>query len=133
MEQKDDKEARNEVLRSLVQYLNAINEEKFVPGKTWIKYAGRVFDNEEYTSLMDAVLDGWITAGRFAEEFEFQLSRYLGLYSSSLVNSGSSANLIALSSLTSPALGEKRLKRGEEVITVAAGFPTTVNPIIQTA
>ena len=131
MEQKDDKEARNEVLRSLVQYLNAINEEKFVPGKTWIKYAGRVFDNEEYTSLMDAVLDGWITAGRFAEEFEFQLSRYLGLYSSSLVNSGSSANLIALSSLTSPALGEKRLKRGEEVITVAAGFPTTVNPIIQ--
>lgn len=131
MEQLDDEEARNNVLRTLVQYLNAKNEEKFVPGKTWIKYAGRVFDNEEYISLMEAVLDGWITAGRFAEEFEFQLSSYLGIYSSSLVNSGSSANLIALTSLTSPVLGENRLKRGEEVITVAASFPTTVNPIVQ--
>ena len=131
MHQKDNTEARSKVFQSVIQFLNTKEEEKFIPGKTWIKYAGRVFDQEEYITLVDAVMDGWVTAGRYAEEFEFQLSKYLGLYSSSLVNSGSSANLLALSSLTSPTLGEDRLKKGEEVITVAAGFPTTVNPIIQ--
>ena len=131
MQQKDNIEARSKVFQSVIQFLNSKEEEKFIAGKTWIKYAGRVFDHEEYITLVDAVMDGWVTAGRYAEEFEFQLSKYLGLYSSTLVNSGSSANLIALSSLTSPTLGEDRLKKREEVITVAASFPTTVNPIIQ--
>lgn len=126
-----DQGDRNRVLRSLILYLKRRKDEKFVPGKTWIKYSGRVFDNEEYLALMDAIMDGWITAGRYAEEFEFQLSNYLGIYSSLLVNSGSSANLIALSSLTSLSFGNERLKKGDEVITVAAGFPTTVNPIVQ--
>ena len=131
MEPSVDQGDRNRVLRSLILYLKRRKDEKFVPGKTWIKYSGRVFDNEEYLALMDAVMDGWITAGRYAEEFEFQLSNYLGIYSSLLVNSGSSANLIALSSLTSLSFGNERLKKGDEVITVAAGFPTTVNPIAQ--
>lgn len=90
-----------------------------------------MFDNEEYLNLTDALLDGWITAGRYTEEFEEGLSKYLGLYSTTFVNSGSSANLIALSSLTSTSLEKDRLLPGDEVITVAAGFPTTVNPIVQ--
>lgn len=95
------------------------------------KCAGRVFDNDEILTLVDAALDGWITAGRYTEDFEFLLSKFIGVYSSLVVNSGSSANLIAVSSLTSPSLRKERLKKGDEVITVAAGFPTTVNPIVQ--
>ncbi len=131
MDQESDTEKRREIFKLVSKYVSSKPVEKFVRGKTWIKYAGRVFDSAEYINLVDAALDGWITAGRYSEEFEFEFAKFLGVESSLIVNSGSSANLIALSSLTSPLLGENRLKRGDEVITVAAGFPTTVNPIIQ--
>jgi len=103
----------------------------FIPGKTPIRYAGRYFDENEMINLVDASLDFWLTAGRYAEEFESRLAEYFGVSDAILVNSGSSANLIALSTLTSPKLSERRLKPGDEVITVAAGFPSTVAPIIQ--
>lgn len=96
-----------------------------------IDYAGRVFDEEEMTSLVDSSLDFWLTAGQYTREFEKGLSEYLGVKFCSLVNSGSSANLLAFMALTSSELGERRIRRGDEVITVAAGFPTTVAPIIQ--
>ena len=122
---------RAKILELVSEYVKSKPDEKFIPGEKWVRYAGRVFDEEEYLSLIDAVLDGWITAGRYSEEFEFQFSKYLGVNSTLLVNSGSSANLVALSSLTSESLGSGRIKPGDEVITVAAGFPTTVNPIVQ--
>ena len=103
----------------------------FVPGETAIPVSGRVFDADELRSLVDASLDFWLTTGRFAAQFERDFARYLGVRNAVLVNSGSSANLLALSALTSPRLGDRQLKPGDEVITVAAGFPTTVNPIIQ--
>jgi CDP-6-deoxy-D-xylo-4-hexulose-3-dehydrase len=93
--------------------------------------SGKVFDAEELEFLVDSALDFWLTTGRYADHFEREFARFIGVRSASLVNSGSSANLVALSALTSPRLGEHRLKPGDEVITVAAGFPTTVNPIIQ--
>jgi CDP-6-deoxy-D-xylo-4-hexulose-3-dehydrase len=130
MEQ-DETKKRAKILALVSEYVKSKPDEKFVPGETWIRYAGRVFGEEEYLSLVDAVLDGWITAGRYSEEFEFLFSKYIGVNSSLLVNSGSSANLIAFSSLTSESLGNRRIKHGDEVITVAAGFPTTVNPIVQ--
>ncbi|MBE2268344.1 MAG: lipopolysaccharide biosynthesis protein RfbH [Anaerolinea sp.] len=103
----------------------------FEPGVSPVRYAGRVFDAAEMTALVDSALDFWLTTGRFADQFERQLEQWFGLRFALLVNSGSSANLVALSALTSPKLGERRLKPGDEVITVAAGFPTTINPIIQ--
>lgn len=109
----------------------AFPERAFVPGDSELLYAGRVFDEEELVNLADASLDFWLTAGRFAERFEKQFARFVGLRHSLLVNSGSSANLLALSCLTSPELGKRRLQAGDEVITVASGFPTTVNPIVQ--
>ena len=130
MEQ-DEIARRAKILELVSEYVKSKPDEKFIPGETWVRYAGRVFDEEEYLSLIDAALDGWITAGRYSEEFEFQFSKYLGVNSTLLVNSGSSANLVALSSLTSESLGSGRIKPGDEVITVAAGFPTTVNPIVQ--
>ena len=93
--------------------------------------SGKVLDPEDFAALVDASLDGWLTAGRFHPLFERKLARYVGARSSIFVNSGSSANLVALSGLTSPKLGPRHLKAGDEVLTVAAGFPTTVNPIIQ--
>lgn len=122
---------RGKIFELVSKYVKSRPDEKFIPGETWIRYAGRVFDEEEYLALVDAVLDGWITAGRYTEEFEYQFSKFLGVNSSMIVNSGSSANLVALSSLTSESLGKNRLKPDDEVITVAAGFPTTVNPIAQ--
>jgi CDP-6-deoxy-D-xylo-4-hexulose-3-dehydrase len=107
------------------------SKEAFCPGKTYIHYAGRVYDEKEITSLVDASLDFWLTTGRYAKQFEEDFAKFLGLKYCILVNSGSSANLLALSSLTSPKLNSKRLKPGDEVITVACGFPTTLNPIIQ--
>ncbi|MFI5009161.1 MAG: lipopolysaccharide biosynthesis protein RfbH [Solirubrobacterales bacterium] len=104
---------------------------EFLPGETEVHYAGRVFDHHELTNLVDASLDLWLTAGRWAEQFERRFARLHGRRHALLVNSGSSANLLALSCLTSTKLGSQRLKRGDEVITVASGFPTTVNPIIQ--
>ena len=103
----------------------------FVPGKTPIPYAGRYFDEKELCSLVDASLDFWLTAGRYAEEFESRMAEFFGLTNAVLVNSGSSANLVALSALTSPKLRDRQLKPGDEVITTAAGFPTTLAPIIQ--
>lgn len=103
----------------------------FVRGETPVPVSGKVLDEADYVSLFSAAWDGWLTAGRFHEEFERSLARYVGVRNSLFVNSGSSANLVALSALTSPKLGKRALKPGDEVITVAAGFPTTVNPIIQ--
>ncbi len=108
----------------------------FVPGTTPVPYSGKVLDPEDFVALVDASLDGWLTAGRFHPLFERALARYVGARGAVFVNSGSSANLLALSALTSPKLGKKRfgkrpLEPGDEVLTVACGFPTTVNPIIQ--
>ncbi len=104
---------------------------RFDPASDTLHYAGRVFDEQELVNLVDASLDFFLTANRYAEQFENRLAEYLGLSNSILVNSGSSANLLAVSALTSPKLGERRLRPGDEVITVAAAFPTTVAPIVQ--
>lgn len=106
------------------------SRKQFSPGDR-ISYAGRVFDEKEVTTLVDSSLDFWLTTGRYAEKFEREFANYLGVQHCSLTNSGSSANLLAFMALTSPKLGDRRIKRGDEVITVAAGFPTTVAPIIQ--
>ena len=103
----------------------------FVPGETPIPVSGRVFDAEEVVTLVDSALDFWLTAGRFAASLERGLARFVGLRHAVLCNSGSSANLLALSALTSERLGERALRPGDEVLTVAAGFPTTVNPMLQ--
>ncbi len=104
---------------------------EFVPGETRVPYGGRVFGAEELDLLVDAALDFWLTYGRYSERFEAELAAYLGVRHCVLVNSGSSANLLAFMALTSEKLGERRLARGDEVLTVAAGFPTTVAPIVQ--
>ncbi|MFH1871209.1 MAG: lipopolysaccharide biosynthesis protein RfbH [Pseudomonadota bacterium] len=103
----------------------------FVPGQTAVPPAGRVLDAEAYVAMADAVLDGWLTTGHFNEEFERLIAERIGVKRALTTNSGSSANLLALSALTSPLLGERALKPGDEVITAAAGFPTTINPILQ--
>ncbi len=103
----------------------------FIAGESQVPVSGKVFDGEDMRNLVDSSLDFWLTTGRFAAAFEKRFARLYGLRSAVLVNSGSSANLAALTSLTSPKLGDRRLRPGDEVITVAAGFPTTVNPIIQ--
>ncbi len=103
----------------------------FVPGETRVPYGGRVFGSEELDLLVDAALDFWLTYGRYSERFEEELAAYLGVRHCLLVNSGSSANLLAFMALTSEKLGERRIQRGDDVITVAAGFPTTVAPIVQ--
>lgn len=121
-----------EILEKVKEYYALAHKEKeFIPGKSRIPYAGRVFDENELLSLVDSSLDFWLTTGRFAERFEKELAKFLGVKYCSLTNSGSSANLLAFMALTSPKLGEKRIKKGDEVITVAAGFPTTITPIIQ--
>jgi len=123
---------RIEILRLVREYYReAFPAQRFLPGETMVRYAGRVFDTEELLHAVEASLDFWLTAGRYSEEFETSLADFLDVDTALLVNSGSSANLVALSALTSPSLGERCLNPGDEVITVAAGFPTTVNPIIQ--
>jgi len=116
-----------------VKELYALKEDRqaFVPGKTKIVFAGRVYDEKELISLVDASLEFWLTAGNYATQFESDLSNYLGVRHCLLTNSGSSANLLAISSLTSQKLGDRKLRAGDEVITTACGFPTTLNPIIQ--
>lgn len=108
-----------------------VNQSGFEPGKTPVQYAGRVYDAREMQALVDSSLDFWLTAGKAADKFESEFSKLCGVKHSSLVNSGSSANLVAMSALTSPKLKDRRLNPGDEVVTVAAGFPTTVNPIFQ--
>jgi len=103
----------------------------FFPGQTAVPVSGRVFDETEIQSLVDSALDFWLTTGPYAAEFEREFAKFMGVRAAALVNSGSSANLLAVTALTSPKLGERRLRPGDEVITVAAGFPTTVNPILQ--
>ena len=128
----DEKSLRNQILELTKQfYFAKFANQEFTPGKSPVRYAGRVFDEKELVSLVDSSLDFWLTSGRFAEEFEYEFARMFGATEAILVNSGSSANLVAMSALTSPKLKNRRLKPGDEVITVAAGFPTTVAPIIQ--
>jgi len=105
--------------------------EPFLPGKSRVNYAGRVFDETEMCNLVDSSLEFWLTYGRYSKKFEKRLAEFLGIKYAFLVNSGSSANLLAFMALTSPLLKDRAIKRGDEVITVAAGFPTTVAPIIQ--
>ena len=106
-------------------------QKQFLPGTSVVPVSGKVIGADDICSVVDSALDGWFTTGRFAKDFERKLARFFGVRSASLVNSGSSANLVALSALTSPKLGDRQLKPGDEVLTVAAGFPTTVNPIFQ--
>ena len=123
---------RKQILGLVEQYHEAkFGGRGFVPGEELVHYAGRVFDAHELTNLVDSSLDFFLTAGRYSEEFEAGFADKLGVSNALLVNSGSSANLIALTTLTSPRLGERRLKPGDEVLTVAAGFPTTLAPILQ--
>ena len=126
-----EQELREKIANLVAEFHKTRTTEKtFIPGKTPIRYAGRVFDEKEIQAAVEASLDFWLTEGRFAEEFQCELAEKIGVEYALLTNSGSSANLLALTALTSPLLGEKRLKPGDEVITVAAGFPTTLNPII---
>jgi len=123
---------RNQVFQAVQEYYDLKFQKKpFVAGETYIPASGKVFDSDEVLRLVDSALDFWLTTGRFAEEFEKSFAKWVGTKHCLLVNSGSSANLLALSALTSPKLGKKRLSPGDEVITTAAGFPTTVNPIFQ--
>lgn len=117
----------------LVKKLYMIKRVKneFIPGKSKISYAGRIYDSDELISLIDSSLDFWLTSGRYAKEFENRFAKFHGLSYCLLTNSGSSANLLAISALTSPLLKKRQLKQGDEVITAACGFPTTLNPIIQ--
>src|SRR3954464_11367400 len=125
-------QVRQEILNLSSEFFSrAFPEKEFVPGQSPVPVSGKVIDADDLKSVIDSALDCWFTTGRFAKEFEKKLARFIGVRSVSLVNSGSSANLVALSCLTSPKLGDRRLKPGDEVITVAAGFPTTINPIIQ--
>jgi len=123
---------RNRIAALVAEYHAASSgKAAFVPGETPVPVSGRVFGAEELQHLVEASLDFWLTTGRFAAQFEREFARFVGVRDARLVNSGSSANLVAISALTSPSLGDRRLKPGDEVITVAAGFPTTVNPIFQ--
>lgn len=112
-------------------YAAAFPQRAFVAGETIVPVTGRVFDQDELRTLVDAALDFWLTTGRYASQFEREFAEFCGVREAVLVNSGSSANLLAISALTSHLLGDRRLRPGDEVITVAAGFPTTVNPLIQ--
>ncbi len=123
---------RAEILEKVAEYARRRwPPQTYVPGKTPAPYAGRVFDEEEVVSLVDASLDFWLTSGRFCRQLEKGLAEFVGVTECRLVNSGSSANLLAFSTLTSPRLGDRRIRPGDEIITVAAGFPTTVAPAIQ--
>jgi CDP-6-deoxy-D-xylo-4-hexulose-3-dehydrase len=125
---------RKEILEKVQEFYSLAHDktgEEFVPGKTRVNYAGRVFDENELVSLVDSSLDFWLTAGRYAEEFSGKLEDFYDVSDVILTNSGSSSNLLAVSALTSEMLGDKRLVPGDEVITVAAGFPSTVSPIVQ--
>ncbi|SMD34337.1 CDP-6-deoxy-D-xylo-4-hexulose-3-dehydrase [Reichenbachiella faecimaris] len=128
-----EQQLRTEILEKVAEYYSVTQNEKdeFVPGKTNITFAGRVYDHDEMVKLVDSSLDFWLTAGRYAQKFESDFAKFMEQKNCILVNSGSSANLVAFSTLTSPLLKNRQLKPGDEVITVAAGFPTTVNPIIQ--
>jgi len=128
----DIKTLRQEIISKTIEYYQAkFAQKEFISGKTRVNYAGRVFDEKELVNAVDASLDFWLTEGRFSEEFAGKIAEFLDVEHVLLTNSGSSANLLAFSALTSEKLGDKRLKAGDEVISVAAGFPATITPIIQ--
>lgn len=131
-ENKSEEQARQTILDMVKEYCDTFhnNDKEYKEGDR-LPYAARVYDHEEMVNLVDSSLEFWLTSGRYTKQFEKELAEFLGVRFCSLVNSGSSANLLAFMALTSPLLGERAVKRGDEVITVAAGFPTTVNPIIQ--
>ncbi len=130
-ENKTESQAKQEILEMVAEYCKQYHKKKEYEEGDRIPYASRVYDEAEMTNLVDSALEFWLTSGRYTDEFEKKLAEYLNVKFCSLVNSGSSANLNAFMALTSPLLGERRVKRGDEVITVAAGFPTTVTPMIQ--
>ena len=123
---------RNQILDLVKQYgNNKYKLEKFEEGRSVIPPSGKVIGADELSLMVDSVLDGWLTTGRYNTEFEKMLASYIGVKHAITTNSGSSANLLAFTALTSPKLGSRQVRPGDEVITVAAGFPTTVNPIVQ--
>lgn len=130
-EQKTEAQARQEILELVGEYCDRFHQKKHFQEGGRIPYASRVYDRQEMMNLVDSSLEFWLTSGRYTEEFEKKLAEYLEIRYCSLVNSGSSANLLAFMALTSPLLGDRQIRRGDEVITVAAGFPTTVTPVIQ--
>ncbi len=130
-EQKTEAQARQEILELVGEYCDRFHQKKPFQEGDRIPYASRVYDRQEMMNLVDSSLEFWLTSGRYTEEFEKKLAEYLEIRYCSLVNSGSSANLLAFMALTSPLLGDRQIRRGDEVITVAAGFPTTVTPVIQ--
>ncbi|MBO5354880.1 MAG: lipopolysaccharide biosynthesis protein RfbH [Clostridia bacterium] len=130
-DKKTESEAKREILDLVKEYCDTYHNQKEWKEGDRISYASRVYDNEEMVNLVDSSLEFWLTSGRYTDQFEREFAKYLGVPYCSLVNSGSSANLLAFMTLTSPLLGERAIGRGDEVITVAAGFPTTVTPIIQ--
>ena len=130
-ENMSEQEARQQILSEVRAYCDRFHTQKEYEHGDRIPYASRVYDHDEMVNLVDSSLDFWLTSGRYTDEFERKLSDYLGVRFCSLVGSGSSANLLAFMALTSPLLGERRINRGDQVITVAAGFPTTVTPMIQ--
>ena len=129
------KDLHDEIIEKVKEYYHLVHETKqnetFVPGKSKVNYAGRVFDENEMANLADSALEFWLTYGKYSKAFEEKLAKFLNVKYALLVNSGSSANLLAFATLTSPLLKERQVKRGDEVITVACGFPTTIAPIIQ--
>ena len=131
-EWKNESEAREQIKALVAEYYHDFkeNKKKFSPGDR-INYSGRVYDEKEMCSLTDAMLDFWLTSGRFTEQFEKEFASYMGVKYAYAVNSGSSANLLAFAALTAPELGNRRIVQGDEVITTACGFPTTVAPILQ--
>ncbi len=135
MDEVKEKTLRREILEKTAEYYHQILEPEqnaiFTPGKTKLHYAGRIFDETELKNLVESALDFWLTSGRFTQQFKKKLAEFLGVKSALFVNSGSSANLLAFMTLTSPLLKDRRIRRGDEVITAAAGFPTTVAPILQ--
>ena len=127
----NEREARENILAQVKEYCETYHKKPAYKEGDRIPYASRVYDSDEMCNLVDSSLEFWLTSGRYTDEFEKEFAKYLGVRFCSLVNSGSSANLLAFMTLTSPLLGERAIKPGDEVITVAAGFPTTVTPIIQ--
>lgn len=127
----NEKQARDQILELVGEYCDKFHKKKEYAEGDRIPYAARVYDRNEMVNLVDSSLEFWLTSGRYTDEFEREMAKYLGVKNVALVNSGSSANLLAFMTLTSPLLGDRAIKRGDEVITVAAGFPTTVTPIIQ--
>jgi CDP-6-deoxy-D-xylo-4-hexulose-3-dehydrase len=128
----ESQQLRNQIAQLVAQYAQVTQASKpFIPGETIVPPSGKLIGIKELQLMVEASLDGWLTTGRFNDIFESRLAKFIGVKHLITVNSGSSANLVAFNTLTSPKLGDRAIKQGDEVIGVAAGFPTTVNPILQ--